>query len=351
MSSTTPTPVVSVAVSTAIHHLRAPLMLAVMMLHTLPWLRVATGPYWQMAEQALRFARPLFFFCAAYLLFRHWRSGWPAYRQLVQHRLLRLGLPLLSWGLLLYLAYSLLLQFAPAQWVNHPAGARAGSVSEFVALIIGYNRNPLVYQLWFLRDLILLTLLAPVFYLLWRLLSYWLALPLLLLYLTQQWPWFQPALVSTVFFGLGAVAALSATTLKLSDPLFYALLPLWAALLLWSASSGSAVSFGHVAAPLSVLAGALWVWNWWLRRAERSQEQLLAPRLVQQHSDQVLFVFAAHEPLLTLTGKCWQQLVVQPAWDLWLLGLPFLLFYLLSLSYRRLIQPVPLLSLLLVGRR
>ena len=350
MRSTAPTPAVSQVVSIAIHRLRAPLMLAVVMLHTLPWLRIGTGPFWQMAEQALRFARPLFFFCAAYLLFRHWRHGWPAYRQLVQHRLLRLGLPLLSWGLLLYVAYSLLLQFGPAQWVNHPAGAHAGSVSEFIALILGINRNPLAYQLWFLRDLLLLTLLAPLFYLLWHLLRFWLALGLVLLYLFQHWPWFQPALVSTVFFGLGAVAALSMSTFRLSGLLFYTLLPIWGALLYCATGTVVVADAAQVAGPLSVLAGALWVWNLLLRIAAKSKQQL-EPDFVQQHSDQVFFVFAAHEPLLTLFGKCWHQWVSEPAFDILLLGLPFLLYCLLSLSYRRLVRPLRLLSLFLLGRR
>lgn len=84
-------PALSPAVSLAIHQLRVPLILAVLMLLTLPLLRFEQAPLWLMLEQTLRVARPLFFFCAAYLLFRHWQSGWPAYRQLVQHRFIRLG--------------------------------------------------------------------------------------------------------------------------------------------------------------------------------------------------------------------------------------------------------------------
>ena len=344
-------PALSPAVSLAIHQLRVPLILAVLMLHTLPLLRLAQTPLWLMLEQTLRVARPLFFFCAAYLLFRHWQSGWPAYRQLVQHRFIRLGVPLLVWGVLLFLAYQLLFRFGPAHWVNHPAGASAGSVAEFVALIIGIERNPLAYQFWFIRDLLLLTLLAPLFFLLWRLLRLTLALVFVALFLFQQWPWFQPALVSTVFFGLGTVAALEGATLKLPDRVFSGLFLCWIGLIVLSgitAGTAAASSFG-LAWPLSIVAGTLWIWNLVLRQSEQVQQPAVTGAGVR--SDTVFFVFAAHEPLLTLAGKCWHHMVQQPSIDILLIFLPFLLFYLLSTFYRLLVQPVPLLNLLLVGRR
>ena len=348
MQTSTLTPALSPAVSQAIHQLRVPLILAVMMLHTLPLLRFEQSPLWLMLEQTLRVARPLFFFCAAYLLFRHWQSGWSAHRQLVQHRLVRLGLPLLVWGLLLFLAYQVLLKFGPVHWVNNPAGASAGSAAEFVALIVGIDRNPLAYQFWFIRDLLLLTVLAPLVFLLWRLLRLTLALVFVALFLCQQWPWFQPALVSTVFFVLGAVAALEGASLKLPDRLFQALLLSWIGLIgLFTFTAGTDVAPDMLWAwPLSIVAGALWVWNLMLRQA---QQPVVAGTGVR--SDTVFFVFAAHEPLLTLSGKIWHQLVPQPPLDILLIGLPFLLFYLLSTFYRVLVQPVPLLNLLLVGRR
>jgi len=339
--------------SLAIHRLRVPLILAVLMLHTLPLLRLAPSPFWLMLEQTLRVARPLFFFCAAYLLFRHWQNTWPAYRQLAQHRLVRLGVPLLSWGLLLFLAYNLLLRFGPAHWVNNPDGARARSVAEFVSLIIGIDRNPLAYQFWFIRDLLLLTLLAPLFYWLWRLLRITAALGLVALFLFQQWPWFQPALVSTVFFGLGAVVALQGASLKLPDWAFRVLLPGWAGLILLSAvtaGQAGATWFGWVW-PASILTGTLWVWNLAIRQAGQLQSETLPAQSTGVRSDTVFFVFAAHEPLLTLAGKCWHHSVPQPSLDILLLCLPFLLFYLLSAVYRALIMPRPLLCLLLLGRR
>lgn len=351
MANVAPQSVLNPSVSLAIHRLRVPLILAVLMLHTLPLLRFSHSSFWLILEQTLRVARPLFFFCAAYLLFRHWQTGWRAYRKLAQHRLLRLGVPLLVWGLLLFFAYNLLLRFGPVHWVNNPAGAKVGSVAEFVALMIGIDRNPLAYQFWFIRDLLCLTLLAPLFYLLWRLLRLTLALVFVALFLFQQWPWFQPALVSVVFFGLGAVAALEGVSLKLPE-LSYR----WG-LLLWFGLIGCSVIAAAFAVPvdlswarpLSILVGTLWVWNLALRLAGPAEQ---APgTLAGVRSDMVFFVFAAHEPLLTLAGKCWHQVVQQPVWDILLMSLPFILFYLLSHVYRLLVQPVALLNLLLVGRR
>ncbi len=351
MPGAAPQSALSPTVSQAIHRLRVPLILAVLMLHTLPLLRFSQSSLWLVLEQTLRVARPLFFFCAAYLLFRHWQTGWRAYQQLAQHRLLRLGLPLLVWGLLLFCAYNLLLRFGPAHWVNNPAGAKADSVAEFIALIIGIERNPLAYQFWFIRDLLFLTLLAPLFYLLWRLLRLTFALVLIALFLFQQWPWFQPALVSVVFFGLGAVAALEGVSLKLPE-LSYR----WG-LLLWFGLIGCSVLAAAFAVPVdlswarpvSILVGTLCVWNLALRLAGAAEHSPGASAGVR--SDTVFFVFAAHEPLLTLAGKYWYQLVQQPAWDILLMSLPFVLFYLLSHVYRLLVRPVPLLNLLLVGRR
>lgn len=351
MPDAAPQSVLSPTVSLAIHRLRVPLILAVLMLHTLPLLRFSHSAFWLILEQTLRVARPLFFFCAAYLLFRHWQTGWRAYRQLAQHRLTRLGVPLLVWGLLLFFAYNLLLRFGPAHWVNNPAGAKADSVAEFIALMIGIGRNPLAYQFWFIRDLLFLTLLAPLFYLLWRLLRLTLALVFVALFLFQQWPWYQPALVSVVFFGLGAVAALEGASLKLPELSYRWGLLLWFGLIGCSVLAAAFVMPVDLswARPVSILVGTLCVWNLALRLAGTVEQPPGAFAGVR--SDTVFFVFAAHEPLLTLAGKCWQQMVPQPGWDILLLSLPFVLFYLLSHVYRLLVQPVPLLNLLLVGRR
>lgn len=338
------------SVSLAIHQLRVPLIIAVMALHTMPLLRFAASPQWLMLEQMLRVARPLFFFCAAYLLFRRWQVGWLAYGRLVQNRLVRLGLPLLVWGLLLFFAYNLLLRYGPAHWVNNPTGAMAGSVAEFVALIVGIDRNPLAYQFWFIRDLLLLTLLAPLYFLLWRLFRGVLAVMLVALFLFQQWPWFQPALVSTVFFGLGAIAALEKQNLRLPDRVYHGLLLGWIGLIGLYALTRESTGHGFaVVWPLSILVGCAWVWNFALRRAENLATD--TSQDAQERSDKVFFVFAAHEPLLTLVGKCWHNIVQQPSLDILLMAMPFFLFYLLSRVYRNVVLPVPLLNILLVGRR
>lgn len=359
---------ISPAISVAIHRLRLPLVMLVILLHTLPHLQFLqnftplAGLLWCL-EAIARTAVPLFCFFSAYLFFSkfQWDGHW--FIKQMWRKLQQLGVPLLVWNLLVWGAGYSLVTLGYGGIFQHTADFSVTTFGDWLALLFGYNRNPLVYPLWFIRDLLLLFLLSPLFFLCWRY-SRWLLLVCFTpVFLLQAWPWFQPALVSTYFFCLGAFAALANVSFRLSS-LQRKLVALGCVLyagLVWVADPAQAVSWEQqlqvlgilqsIASQLFLLGTVLLCWDlvlgWEEWPAARCTKHAVSS---QQLSQATFFVFAAHEPLLTLLAKFWQRWLQPSFADLTLLLWPWLLTLLLLAIYRWCVQPFRWLSLALVGR-
>lgn len=364
----------SPSVSQAIALLRFPLVLLVLYLHALPLMvpfAAEAGFFYQLSQligqQLARLAVPMLFICAGYLLFCRfeWRPGF--YRQLLVKKTYTLLLPFLLWGCLGIGFYAIGLSLPQTQpwFVNEQKLADFWTFSGFVQSLFGIERSPLVYPLWFVRDLLIFMLLSPLLFLLIRLVGWWLMLPLALCWMFDIWWLFQPALSSTVFFVLGALIALKPFALT---P--FALIPsvvkssvakacdeqqLWrfGPLLVGGYVLFQLVNwwyplpaFFHKLALLLGLA-ALWYCALWAVRQPKLGQTLTFS------AGSVFFIFASHEPLLTIVRKISAALLPATVTiqGLLYLLLPIVLAWVLYQSYRLLAVIAPTCCRVLCGGR
>lgn len=187
--------------------LRFPLILLVIAIHAVgEELRLPeTGNVYQYVSELLshgiaRIAVPLFFFFSGYYTF--YRKDWslPAvWKKEWAKKARSLLLPYLLWNTL----YILIL-LAKTQLTVYLGGTPKDpfAITSWVQLASYYWWDVLVYPLWYVRDLLLLTLLAPLGHLLLRLSKGWILLLLAGLYL-GGWSWTIASLgILPVFFFL-----------------------------------------------------------------------------------------------------------------------------------------------------
>lgn len=175
-------------------------------------------------------ANPFFFFLSGLLFFREGNFSWTIYRQKVSRRVHTLLLPYLLWNtiylLLLFVGESIIsgwtaivdkpiVSFTVTDWIN----------AFWNISIIGHQGGfaaPVNIPFWFVRDLLVLVALTPIFY---YVLSGFRRLPqsvqnLLLLGLLMAADWWSlwPTMLATssLFFACGAYVGLKQTNLVVS---------------------------------------------------------------------------------------------------------------------------------------
>jgi peptidoglycan/LPS O-acetylase OafA/YrhL len=243
-------------------------------------------------------AVPLFFLMSGYLFFLNFDGSLEAWRSKMVSRVRTLLVPLVLWGLL-NIAVVWLGQSNPATGVFF-SGSKRPVIAElhafgFVDAVFGITGPPLAYQFWFIRDLILLVLLAPLVHAILRRSQWGACLLLGGLWLSAMWPLRCPSADASFFFVLGATLAYQGHKPFPSDrwrsPLIlaYVLLLIADALLYapaWSHRIAVAVGVPAVLASTDLVVDA-----------HRLRDRLL---WLMPSS---FFVFAAHEPLLTALRK------------------------------------------------
>jgi hypothetical protein len=345
----------SQVVSQAIALLRFVLVVLVLYLHALPLMvpfASDAGFFYQLSQligqQLARLAVPLLFICSGYLLFVRYECNVRFYRQLLVKKNQSLLIPFLIWGCFGMAIYAIGLSLPLTQplFVNQDKLADFWTLSGFLQSLFGIERSPLVYPLWYVRDLLIFILLSPLLWSMLRRIGWWLLGPLAVLWLFDHWWWFQPALESTAFFIVGALCAVKPRTIN------------------WLLRQGPWWVGSYV-----LLQGLLWAWPEFLPVLGKptlligllaicygallaTQYQQLRQRLTFC-AGSVFFIFASHEPLLTIVRKLAAK--VLPATDtvqgLFYLVLPLVLTLLLYHCYQWLHRLAPCFCRLITGGR
>jgi surface polysaccharide O-acyltransferase-like enzyme len=113
-----------------------------------------------------RICVPFLFMQSGFLFFSHLDLSWEGYRAKIKSRLRTLVLPYILWNLLVLFVIGVIqsnpvtVEFCNSQ--NKPIWAF--SVFEYFDAVLGITQYPIAGHLWFVRDLIVITLVAPVFY-------------------------------------------------------------------------------------------------------------------------------------------------------------------------------------------
>ena len=243
-------------------------------------------------------AVPVFFILSGYLGARRVNPGGGSFGPYLREKFRTLVVPLLLWNSLL-LAAVFAMKFAGLDSKLRGQGAyfdNDGSLSAFTTDLVGIgwnpvvqDRTPIVYQFWFVRDLIVVSILAFV------IVRYLPKIPLL------AWILFfvpLPFAASLGYYLLGhQLAAVFRPEDYPAPRRTVAFCGAW--VLIGCALTAGAVSLPF---PFKQLGSAAFIFGLALLVAERPSSARLA-----MLGPAVFFVFAAHEPLQTVLSKVWQS--------------------------------------------
>lgn len=312
----TKAPVITIdpAVARCVTLLRFPLILLVLYIHSFiaplsyggTAVAVRPGPALLVLQTAwsngfARTAIPLFFLISGYLYFLGFDGSLAAWRTKTRRRVSTLLVPYLFWNLSVFALFAIG-QALPATAAYFNAGSgRIADLSAFgvADAILGFTHYPAAYPFWFIRDLMLIALLTPIIHPLVTRLG--VVVPLVL------WAWWAfrlpflsvPSIEATTYFTIGAWLGahgrspfVALRTLVWAAPLYLVLLAADVALRVREPG----VSWLYTPAVSVGVVVVLALTNWAERRPRLSAGLIAI-------SGASFFVFAAHEPLMTVLRK------------------------------------------------
>jgi len=268
-----------------------------------------------------RTAVPAFFLISGYLFFADVSWSPRTYTDKLKRRTRSLLVPMVIWNLavlgLLAVAQTSPLLRGYFSGANSPIAEY--TAWQYLRAVFGIGQMPIAYQFWFIRDLMVLAVLTP---LVWLGVRYarWPVLAILAgCWVFDIWPLFAPSSEATLFFVAGAAIAVGRASLFYLDRWGAFIAAVYAVLLVADTLlTGSPVH--HYLHKGEIVAGVAAV--------------LFATGCVVLHpglkrvllglSGAAFFVFAAHEPALTIVRKMTYK-VLAPSSPLMLLALYLLL--------------------------
>ncbi|MDN5290928.1 MAG: hypothetical protein PWQ06_1167 [Anaerophaga sp.] len=254
----------------------------------------------------LRFSIPMFFAISGYLFFfkpfHYWRQ--------VQKRIKTLLLPYLIWSLLgTLLIYGLLLLPVTRNIINMQWEF---NISHFLRHI---TIEPVQYQFWFLRDLMILAVFSPViFFMSKKLPVLWVTMLTIIWFLVGDRSYIV-RVESLLFFLLGAILAIRggiSWPKKNKNLLLILSGTLWLTISLYYGYSITKQCFPEIIPPniwygLSKLTGLAFIWIVYdVKKVNKFLNHHLAPKVLNG----TFFLFCFHEPLLTIFEKLSLQIII-----------------------------------------
>ncbi|MBU0498922.1 MAG: acyltransferase [Gammaproteobacteria bacterium] len=247
------------------------------------------------SEGLARMAVPLFFLMAGYLFFANLELTRQGYLAKLRGRIWTLLVPFLFWNLL-FLTIVLLAQASPVTQPYFGGGAKLltdATPYRYLNAIFGLSGYPIAYHFWFIRDLMLLVLLAPVIAPVMRYAALPFYVAMYICWVGNLWPLVAPGAVGLLFFAAGAHLALKGESLFVFDRFgklaLIAYLPLLIADVIWYGTGFNVYIHrtGLIVGILAVLYSTRLI-----TRNERLTRWLVSL------GGASFFVYAAHEPLL-----------------------------------------------------
>lgn len=298
-----------------------------------------------------RTAVPLFFLMSGYLFFQAWELSRPGYVAKLRSRVPTLLVPFLFWNMvvLAVVASAQLLPITQQYFSGKHEPIYQYDWWEMLSALLGIGRMPVAYQFWFIRDLMLLVVAAPLIYVLVRRQRFLFSTILGAIWLVGEWPLYMPSIEALFFFCAGAALALSGSRLFIADGMGRWLGALYVVLLAADMTLRGQEYHGLVHR-LAILVGVMCMLclSGWIVDSDAWRQRLV--RL----SATSFFVFAAHEPLITIARKVAYK-VIRPNSDVEVLVLYFLLPALtcavLVVVYRMLSMLSPRLLRVITGGR
>ena len=258
---------------------------------------------------------PFFFLIAGYLFFKDFELSYICYRKIMLRRLRTLIIPFLIWngG---NTALKMLAERIPAMaqytgWGGTGSTQVSGAVGV-VGFVCDFFNSPVAAHFWFVRDLFLLCLISPVFWIMAKRFpvgGFLLLIPLWLLRINYPIILLSHIWETTVFFYFAAFLAVGKRDLTRWDrylPVFavaYVVFAILYFIIIMFSFLPTGSPYVRLIYSLDISTGILFFWTLTSRIGKRSRGPLLWA------SSLSFFVFAAHNPLLDVLQKMIFKLV------------------------------------------
>jgi hypothetical protein len=271
------------------------------------------------SQGVARIAVPLFFLMSGYFFFFGFSWSVEIYREKINSRIKTLLVPFLFWNIFTLLLCALA-EYLPAtqgyfSGKNSPISTFG--VYDYINAIFGINRLPIAIQFWFIRDLMVLVLLAPAIYLVIKGLPKIFFLGIFVVWFFNLWPFYIPSLDAFPFFYAGAYFACSNTNLFVLDRFRIAILSSYSAVLLIDTLT-KGYEFNNYIHNTGVVLGVATA----LCLSKTIVGLNNVKRALLWAGGCSFFVFAVHELLLRIVKKVIYK-VVAPSSDMTVLSLYF----------------------------
>ncbi len=298
-----------------------------------------------------RTAVPLFFLISGYFFFRGFQSVRLDYLNRMKSRVRTLLIPFIFWNVLtlIIIAVAQLLPSTRLFMSGNIARIDSFDFYDYINAIFGITRMPIALQFWFIRDLMILAILAPVIY------FFIVRLPMIFIgllavcWFTGVWPISIPSSDAALFFSIGATVAYKHKSLFMMDKQILIIVPAYFFTLVADVLTIGA-DWNQYLHKISIVLGVISVlcFSKMVVLNSRLKEMLLGL------SGASFFVFAAHEPSLLIAKKFVFKLV-QPSSSFSILALYFLipisLIVLLVGVYRVCARKFPSVTRVITGGR
>ena len=247
-----------------------------------------------------RVAVPLFFLMSGYLFFLGFHWSLNTYKRKLRSRVNTLLIPFIFWNLatmlLVYTAQTLPLTQSFFSGNNELISSFV--IYDYFNALIGIDRFPISYQFWFIRDLMTMVLLVPIIQLILKIIPRIFLGVIFVLWFFQLWPIYFPTSIAALFFYIGALLASSKQSLFKADKYGSKILLIYIVILLADVLTKSYDFNGYINR-IGILFGvvsALYATKYALNNEK-------VRLFLQWTASCSFFVYAVHEPLLTIFRK------------------------------------------------
>ena len=247
-------------------------------------------------------AVPLFFLISGYLFYFNFKGTKKEFITKFKKRFKSLTIPYLFWSTGVVLLF-FVLQLIPG--FQSVFGSKLIIDYSFNELLTKLFLNPIPFQLWFLRDLILLVVLSPIIYWLIRLTGFYFIIILFITWVFNfDYVIFENR--SILFFSLGAILSINKTNLLLIDfSRYYRLYSfLWFALVLIKTillfNEYQDVLIMNILQISSILFGVLSIWSLY---DFFFKDKDLTNSKFYKYSSFSFFIFVFHVPIFSIIRR------------------------------------------------
>lgn len=211
--------------SDVIKFLRFPLIVGILFIHTIiiPFEDALNSGYLLLGNsehlfsiKLPTFCVPLFFIFSGYLFFANiTRFTFKSYAKKLKGRIHSLLIPYLFWNAIVILYY-LLINYTTGSYENPLTYSITDFINCFWSRFGGF---PIAYQLWYIRDLMIMILLTPIFYILIKYLKYG---AIVVILLSMIFKLGIPKIIPILYFCIGAYLGITNKNISnISKNLFY----------------------------------------------------------------------------------------------------------------------------------